>query len=83
MITHGHFLINDRKVDKPSYCVKPGDVITVKQSSRDFVQRCNESTKGMVFRVPYWLSVDQERLLATALHAPQPDEIMLPFEVDY
>ena len=83
MVVHGHFLVNGRKVNLPSFQVKPRDVITVKQRSRDFVRRCVESTEGMGFRVPDWLSVNQDRLEATVLHAPQLEEVMLPFEIDY
>jgi small subunit ribosomal protein S4 len=83
MVVHGHFLVNDRKVDKPSFSVKPGDAITVKPSSLDFVRRCAEATEGMGFRVPDWLSVDQVELAASVLHLPLLQEIMLPFDVDY
>jgi small subunit ribosomal protein S4 len=83
MVVHGHFLVNGRKVDRPSCCVKPGDTITVKQSAQDFVRRCAEATEGMGFRVPDWLSVDQAKLVAAVLHVPQLQEVMLPFDVDY
>ncbi len=83
MVVHGHFLVNGRKVGVPSFQVKLRDRITVKESSRDFVRRCVESTEGMGFRVPDWLSVNHDSLEATVLHAPQLDEVMLPFEIDY
>jgi small subunit ribosomal protein S4 len=83
MVVHGHFLVNGRKVDRPSFCVKGGDTVAVKQSSHDFVRQCAASTEGMGFRVPDWLSVSQDRLEAVVLHAPKAEEIMLPFEVDY
>ena len=40
MVSHGHFMVNDCKVDLPSFEVKAGDIITVKQSDREFVKRC-------------------------------------------
>ncbi len=83
MVVHAHFRVNGRRVNVPSLQVKPGDSITAKESSRDFVRRCAESTEGMGFRVPDWLSVNQDSLEATVLHAPQFDEVMLPFEIDY
>ena len=83
MVCHGHFLVNGRKVDQPSFCVKPGDIITVKTPSHSFVRQCAESTEGMGFRVPDWLLVDQSRLEATILHPPQFQEVLIPFEVDY
>jgi small subunit ribosomal protein S4 len=83
MVSHGHFFLNGRKVNLPSVCVKPGDIIKVKESRRQFVRKCSESTEGMGFRVPGWLSLDQEHLQATVLHQPLEGEVLLPFDVDY
>jgi small subunit ribosomal protein S4 len=82
MVVHGHFLVNGRKVDLPSFYVKAGDIISVKEDSKQFVRRSAESTEGMGFRVPDWLSVDQDKMEATVLHSPKAEEIMYPFEVD-
>ncbi len=83
MVVHGHFLVNGRKVDRPSFCVKQGQVISVNKRSRPFVQQCVESAEDVGFRVPDWLSVDKEKLQATVLHLPKFDEVLLPFEADY
>ncbi len=83
MVVHGHLLVNGRKVDRPSFHVKQGHVISVKNHSRSFVQQCAESTEEVGFRVPDWLSVDKEKLQATILHLPEFDEVLLPFEADY
>ncbi len=83
MVVHGHFLVNGRKVDKASFHVKQGDVISVKNRSLSFIQRCAESADEVGFRVPDWLSIDKEKLQATVLHLPAFEEVCLPFEVDY
>jgi small subunit ribosomal protein S4 len=83
MVVHGHFLVNGHKVDRPSFCVKGGDTIAVKRSSHDFVRKCAAATEGMGFRVPDWLSVNQDSLEAVVLRAPQVEKVMLPFEADY
>lgn len=83
LVSHGHFRLNGRKVNMPSQCVKPGDVITVKETSRSFIRQCEESVEGMGFRVPDWLSVDREGLEARVLHQPTQEEVLTPFEPDY
>lgn len=83
MVVHGHFLVNSRKVDRPSFCVKQGNVISVKNRSKSFVRQCAESAAEVGFRVPDWMSVDKEILQATVLHRPRFDEVLLPFETDY
>lgn len=83
VVSHGHCLLNGRKVDVPSQGVEPGDVITVREAHKPFVRQCEESVEGMGFRVPDWLSVDKERLEATVLHPPRPDEVLMPFEIDF
>ena len=83
MVVHGHFLIDGRKVDRPSFCVKQGQVISVNKRSQSFIQQCAESAAEVGFRIPDWLSVDKEKLQAIILHLPRFDEVLLPFEADY
>jgi len=59
LVRHGHFLVNDRKVDIPSALVKPGDVVTVRDRSRK-VARIQEALELSQRRgVPEWLEVDR------------------------
>ncbi len=83
MVSHGHFLVNGRKADIASLCVKPGDVISVKPRSKAFIKRCAESTEAMGFRVPEWLSVEEEKLEARVLYLPSLEEVRIPFDIDY
>jgi small subunit ribosomal protein S4 len=82
MVSHGHFLVNGRKVDLPAYHVRPGDEIAVKAGSEPFVQAAMGSAQDVAGAVPEWLSVDSENLKARVLRLPEPGEIRLPFEVD-
>lgn len=78
LVTHGHFTVNGRKVDIPSYQVKPGDVVAVKaksQSSPKF-----KEIKEMSVGVPAWLSVDRDKLQGTVLSDPTRDQIDTPIE---
>jgi len=79
MVKHGHFRVNGKKVDIPSYLGRPEDVIEVKQSDRikDRVKEHLESTKGR--ELPEWLSVDQEAFKGTILKVPSREEISMPY----
>jgi small subunit ribosomal protein S4 len=79
MVRHGHFLVNGRKVDIPSYSVKPGDVIEVRPSSRNkgqFAVVREQTSRG----VPAWLEADLPNLRGTVLRLPNRDEIDVPVQ---
>jgi len=78
LVVHGHYTVNGKKVDIPSYQVKAGDVIRVKtksQSSPKF-----KEIKEMQVGVPGWLSVDRDKLEGTVLQDPTRDQIDTPIE---
>ena len=76
MINHGHWLINGRRVDIPSYQVRPDDVITIRPDSgaTDTVRQASELTAV----VPPWLQADHDALTAKVLRLPGRDEISAP-----
>jgi small subunit ribosomal protein S4 len=78
LIGHGHWTVNGRRVDIPSYQVKPDDVITIKGSSAatDVVRDATELTSG----VPAWLQADHDSLNAKVLRLPERSEISAPVE---
>ncbi len=59
MIGHGHFLVNGRKVDIPSVQLKPGDVITPKEKSKELIKQLSEIATTAT---PRWLDVDKDNL---------------------
>ena len=64
LVTHGHFIVNGKKVDVPSYRIKPGDVIAVSETSKKspkFAQIL-EQTNGRI--VPLWLDANKEAMTA-------------------
>jgi small subunit ribosomal protein S4 len=77
LVNHGHVLVNDRKVDRASFRVKRGDVVTVKTASRPIAQRALESSSGIVTD---WLHVEKEAFRVTI--ASFPDENFLPFPLE-
>ena len=75
MVLHGHFRINGRRTDVPSYLVTAGDAITWKESDKttDFF---SERTDGVPKRpVPAWLVLDQSDMSGRVLSLPADDEL--------
>ena len=78
LVVHGHFQLNGRKHDIPSAILKPGDVITVKEKSRNLEPIVNAVEN--VVSVPPWLEADHENFTGRLLHAPERAEIEVPVE---
>ena len=80
LVRHGHLTVNGRKVDIPSFSVKPGDVITVRQSSRKVpaILHAMEEVKGR--GVPEWLQFDAEGMAAKVGSIPTREQINLPVQ---
>ncbi|MCG3138994.1 MAG: 30S ribosomal protein S4 [Phycisphaerae bacterium] len=81
MVTHGHFLINGRRVDVPSLRVKEGDVISVKEKSKMFVKNSAASSEGPL--PPEWLSLDENKMEARVTRLPLPEDVRMPFEPNF
>jgi small subunit ribosomal protein S4 len=78
LVVHAHFTVNGKKVNIPSYQVKPGDVIKVKAKSASSPKF--QEIKDMTVGIPEWLSVDREKLEGTVLADPTRDQIDTPVE---
>ncbi len=78
LVRHGHFLVNHRRVTIPSYLVKPGDEIQVRESSRKVV-RIQESLELAQRRgVPEWLEVNKDAFAGRVRALPTRAELTLP-----
>lgn len=75
MVSHGHVLVNGRKVNIPSYSCKPGDVVTIaaKARSQALANRFVELAANAV--TPEWLEVDASKLTAKVQRIPSMEEI--------
>jgi len=78
LVVHSHYTVNGKKVNIPSYQVKPGDVIKVKAKSQQSPKF--KEIKEMQVGVPGWLSVDRDKLEGTVLADPTRDQIDTPIE---
>lgn len=80
-ITHGHFCVNGVKVTKPSYLLRPGDVITVR--SREKIQHLYQFASSDSGAEPLdWVAFDSETLRATMQGLPGPSDISVPVDVN-
>ncbi|MBR1739301.1 MAG: 30S ribosomal protein S4 [Ruminococcus sp.] len=80
LVVHGHFLVNGKRVDIPSYRVKVGDVISLKENSKKSVKfkQIIETTAGRV--VPTWLDMDKENQTAKVTRMPVKED--LDYEIE-
>ena len=76
LVRHGHILVNDRKVNIPSFQVKTGDVVEVKEKSRKNPTILAASDATAHQPVPSWLEVDREALKGRVIGAPKRDELV-------
>jgi len=80
LVRHGHFTVNGRKVDIPSYQVRPGDVVALRQTSREnpTVVHAMEEVKGR--GIPEWLSLDASAVAGKVSQLPTREQINLPVQ---
>jgi small subunit ribosomal protein S4 len=80
LVLHNHFLVNQTRVNIPSYLVKPGDVIGLREKSKKVV-RILEALEGVARRgVPQWLELDKEQLKGSVKGLPAREEITIPIQ---
>lgn len=80
LIAHGHFKINSRKVTVPSFQVKPGDVVTVAETSKSSPYFAALGKELKAQRAPTWLALDARNLSGNVLNLPARDQIDTPLK---
>jgi small subunit ribosomal protein S4 len=80
LVKHNHFLVNQTRVNIPSYLVKPGDVIQLREKSKK-VTRILEALEGVARRgVPQWLELNKEQLQGNVKALPTREDITIPIQ---
>lgn len=74
LVNHGHFLVDGNKVDIPSYLCKPGQTITLKETSKGLAI-CKEALENTVARVPY-VAYDEQTGVGTFVRMPERSEFL-------
>ena len=82
LVSHGHVLVNGKKVNVRSYLLKEGDVISLSKKAQgfDFIKACIEKKDRSV---PSYFSVDDDKMLYTFVRYPALGEVPYPFNAEF
>ena len=80
LVTHGHYKVNGKKVNIPSYLIKAGDEIAIKDKSKESTKIQATVEANASRPVPQWLDLNAETLSAKVLALPTREQIMVPVE---
>jgi small subunit ribosomal protein S4 len=79
-VRHNHFLVNDKKVNIPSFQVKKGDVVVLREKSQK-IQVITDSLDAIVRRgIPQWLEIDKDKFKGEVVGIPVREDITLPIQ---
>jgi len=80
LVRHGHFTVNGHKVNIPSYIVKEGEVVAVRDTSKNSPRLKELAGYAAAKTIPQWLSYEPEGLRATVVRVPRREEIDVPVQ---
>ncbi len=80
LVNHGHFTVNGKKVNIPSYQVKPGMIIALKESSRSIERFKNNLEDNAYHTIPKWMEFDAANMVGKIVALPTREDIDLPVE---
>lgn len=81
LISHGHVFVNDKKVDRRSFIVKPGMKISIKPKSQK-IKDIQTSIVNIAKEVPEYLSLDDKNFSGELLSTPMPEQIPVPLVIN-
>ena len=80
LVMHGHFTVNGKKVNIPSYLVNAGDEVKIRERSKN-ISRILESMETVARRgIPQWLELEKEAFKGTVKRIPSRDELTMPVQ---
>ena len=77
IVTHGHICVNGRRVDIPSFRVRPGELVSVAPKAKELLVVKSALVSNERVQVPAWLEIDIEKLQGSVLSLPTRDQIDL------
>ncbi|MCL0042747.1 30S ribosomal protein S4 [Thermodesulfovibrionales bacterium] len=80
LVRHGHFFVNEKRVDIPSYILRPGDIVRVRESSKDIQAISGSLAAAEHKELPVWIEVDMQSLTGKLIRVPSREEIQLPVQ---
>lgn len=81
LVVHGHFMVNGRTINTPSYLVKSGDIISIRPQSRHIKNFDNIQQRLKFFNIPKWLSFDENNLSLKVVSLPRSSEVQHNFDL--
>ena len=79
-VRHNHFTVNGKKANSPSLLIKKGDVVELKEKSRN-IQAISDSLEAVVRRgMPQWMELDKENFKGTVTGMPAREDVTLPIQ---
>ena len=78
LVLHGHFRVNGKRVDIPSYLVDVGDVVAVMEKSRDIALIKENAEVAGAKKAPEWLELNSEKIEGKVLSLPAREQIDAP-----
>jgi small subunit ribosomal protein S4 len=81
LVNHGHLLVNGRRVNIPSYLVKEGDVIEVRQKSRDMASVL-EALQSAERDIPDYMNFDADKMRGTYVRVPKLGDVPYPVQME-
>ena len=80
LVKHSHFLVNGKRVNIPSYPIKPGDAIQLRDKSKN-ISGISEALESVARRgIPQWLELDKTNLRGTVKSLPSREDVTMPIE---
>jgi small subunit ribosomal protein S4 len=80
LVRHSHFLVNGKRVNIPSYPIKPGDAIQLRDKSKN-ISGISEALESVARRgIPQWLELDKTNLRGTVKSLPSREDVTMPIE---
>jgi small subunit ribosomal protein S4 len=80
LVRHGHFTVNGKRVNIPSFAVKPGSVVEVTEKSRKMI-RILEAVETVDRRgIPQWIEVDKKAFRGTVKTVPNREDLTMPIQ---
>jgi len=76
LVRHGHVNVNGRRVDIPSFVVKPGDVVSIRENSKNNPTILHARDATAHAPAPNWLDVDRENLSAKVVNQPKREDLV-------
>ena len=80
LVSHGHFLVNGKKVNVPSFRVKPGDVVSAREKTKDMGRMIENASYASSRVIPEWLSSNLKEFSAQVLALPERNQVDVPVQ---